>query len=80
MIVTERIEPQEQGGWVLIKTYSDSGFMIQQNGTDDIYEEAVDPEFANRSYTETDIPIDSGEEDEMEDKAEAYDILIGESE
>lgn len=80
MIVTERIEPQEQGGWVLIKTYSDSGFMIQQNESGELYGEAIDPEFANRSYTETDIPIDSGEEDETEDKAEAYDILIGEVE
>ena len=77
MIVTERIEPQEAGGWTLIKTYSDSGFMIRQDGTGDLYQEVVDPDFTNRTYTETNIPIEETE-DETEAKAEAYDILIGE--
>ena len=81
MIISERIEPQEQGGWVLIRNYSDSGLMIRQDETGDLYEEAIDPEFTNRTYTETDIPIEGdGGYDEIEDKAIAFDILMGDDE
>ena len=37
----------------LIRTYSDSGFMIERDGI--LYEDAIDPENMNRVYTETDI-------------------------
>ena len=67
MIVTEIIEPTTQGGWVLVKTYSDTGMMIRQDETGDLYSEAVDPQFAGRTYTETDITI--------EDDTTAEDIL-----
>lgn len=79
MIVQERIEPEQQGGWVLIKTYSDRGVMIRQDETGDLYAEAVDPDFANRTYTETNIPIDDGD-DEQEDTAEhLLNIILGEN-
>lgn len=77
MLVTEVLEPATPGGWVLIKNYSDSGMMIRQNGTNDLYESAIDPQFIGRTYTETDIPIEQEEESEIEAKAEAYDILVG---
>lgn len=81
MIVTETIAPTTEGGWTLIKTYSDRGMMIEQVGTGALYAEAIDPDFTGRTYTETDQPIDDGsEESEIEDKAEAYDILTGVSE
>ncbi len=69
MIVQERFE--WDGRW-LVKTTSDSGFMVCQDGTGDLYAEATDPEEMGRSYTETDIPIESDEEPaEEEDFLEA---------
>ena len=70
MIIQESIE-----GKNLIKTYSDSGFMILQVGTNSLYEEAIDLETSNFIYEETNILIN--EEFSIEDKAEAYDILMG---
>ena len=58
----------------LIRTYSDQGFKIQQNGTNVIYDEAIDPVSMNRTYTETNIPID---EDEEVSEAEILNILLG---
>lgn len=72
MIVTERIDPQTPGGWVLIRNYSDAGMMIRQDGSGDMYEEAIDPDFANRTYTETNIPIEC----EI-DSDELLDIILG---
>ena len=48
-------------GVELIRTYSDRGMKIRQDGTGVEYDEAVDPSDANRTYTETNIPIE-GEE------------------
>lgn len=48
---------------VLIRTYSDRNMMIRQDGTGILYSEAVDPQVMNRTYTETDIPIESEEEE-----------------
>lgn len=61
---------------VLNRTYSDSGFMIERDGIR--YSEAIDPAELNRVYTETDEPIDGMSE--TEEKAAAYDILMGVSE
>lgn len=65
---------QEAYGTDLIRTYSDTGYKIQQDGTGDIYDEAIDPRSAGRTYTETDIPID----EEEPDPQEIVDILLGE--
>jgi hypothetical protein len=57
-------------------TYSDAGMMIERDGAR--YSEAVDPMGSNRQYTETDEPIEPVEElSEIEEKARAYDILMG---
>ena len=80
MIVQERFQ-LEENGWVFVKTYSDSGMKISQDETGALYDEAIDPEFTNRTYTETDIPIENEEETELSDveqKAQAWDALIGE--
>ena len=73
MIITELylVRPD---GTRLVRTYSDAGKYITRDGA--VYEEAIDPEEAGRVYEETDelIPV---EEDTQEDKAEAYDILMG---
>ena len=59
-----------------IRTYSDSGFMVERDGVR--YDEAVDPAEMGRTYTETDEPIDGMSE--IEQKSQAYDILTGVSE
>lgn len=43
----------------LQRTWSDSGFMIERDGMR--YSDAVDPEYTNRNYTETDEPIETVE-------------------
>ena len=63
-------------GVVLNRTFSDSGYMIERDGIR--YMEAVDPAELNRQYKETDEPIETVEElSEVEEKAKAYDILMG---
>ena len=57
MIVQEIIE----GNTALVKTYSNSGFMIRKIGTDELYSEAIDPQKFNREYDETDIKIEQHE-------------------
>lgn len=62
MIVSENIEIK---GKTFIKRYSDGGFYIERNG--EKYSEAIDPADIPREYTETDEPIDSGEEPTVDD-------------
>lgn len=66
MIKTQKIEIN---GRKLIRTYSDTGYMIEnQQGVR--YSEAIDPENSGRTYVETDEKIPK-----MED--EIFDELIG---
>lgn len=73
MIKTENLTIN---GREFVKTYSDAGFYIHGGSPEGDYSEAVDPADLNRTYTETNIPIE--EEPTVEEKAEAYDILMGE--
>ena len=63
MIIQTKFQLEEDG-WVLVRTYSSRGMKIMQDGTGEIYNEAIDPEFTGRTYTETDIPIDDDTEEE----------------
>ena len=64
-----------------IKTYSDAGMLIHGGSPEADYAEACDPAEFNRTYTETNIPIDEGEETPEEDEyAQAGRILMGVSE
>ena len=76
MIMTENMTIN---GKAFVKTYSDSGYMVEREGIR--YSEAIDPAEFGRVYTETDerIPYD-GDMTEIEQKAAAYDILTGVSE
>lgn len=74
MIKTENLTINDK---TLIRTYSDSGYMVEREGVR--YGEAIDPAEFNRQYTETDEPIES-DMTETEEKAKAYDILMGVSE
>ena len=60
----------------LIKTYSDLGMKIHGGMPEADYDEAYDPIEMGRTYTETDIPIET-EEAEAE---EIVNILTGEEE
>lgn len=55
-----------------IKNYSDQGMMIERDGIR--YAEAIDPLGFDRTYTETDEPIDS---EEISDEL-ALKIILGE--
>lgn len=59
-----------------IRTYSDSGMKVHGGSPESDYDEAYDPAEFSRTYTETDIPVES-DETTLADKAEAYDILMG---
>ena len=62
-------------GRTFIRTYSNSGYMIKQDGTGAVYSEAVDPVDSGRTYTETDEIIES--ETDTEDYKTAFEILTG---
>lgn len=64
---------QEQISDTLVKTYSDKNVYIHGGFPEGDYEESIDPEDANRTFTETDIPI---EQEELTD-TEALNIIMG---
>ena len=66
-------ETVEINGRNLVKSYSDSGFKIQQNETGIVYNSAIDVENAAFTYTETNTP--TGENDIPNE--EAYNIIMG---
>ena len=75
MIKTEQLTINEKQ---FTKTYSDAGFMIERDGVQ--YSEAIDPSEFDRTYTETDIPVEAEATTETEQKAAAFDYLTGRSE
>lgn len=76
MIITENYQIN---GKNFTKYYSDNDVYIRQNETGNEYSEANDVEGVNYTYTETDRPIetDSDQGSEIEQKARAYDIIVG---
>ena len=72
MIVQEMISED------LVRTYSDLGVLIHGGSPEGDYADAVDPISAGRVYIETNIPIESA--DENAEYAEAGRILMGVSE
>ena len=75
MIISEQITINDRQ---FIKTYSDSGFMVECDGAQ--YSEAIDPAEFGRTYTETDISVEAEATTETEQKAAAFDYLTGRSE
>jgi hypothetical protein len=69
---------QEQISDTLIRTYSDANVYIHGGFPEADYAEAVDPISANRTYTETDIPIEQTATEE--EYAEIGRIFMGVSE
>ena len=69
MIQKEMFAVREDGV-NLWRTYSDQGMMIKKTGSEETYIEAVDIDDSGFVYSETDIPIDSGEEPTLQDALE----------
>ena len=65
MIVREYYKTRKDGVR-LFRTYSDAGYMIQQEQTGTEYTEAIDVEDAPYTYVETDTPVESEEPEEGE--------------
>ena len=55
---------KEINGVVYDYTYSDSDMMIERNG--EMYSEAVDPLDSDRTYSETDNPVETANEEATE--------------
>lgn len=55
---------KEINGVVYDYTYSDSDMMIERNG--EMYSEAVDPLDSDRTYSETDIPAETANEEAID--------------
>ena len=68
MIVNEYFNTRPDGV-KLYRTYSDADMMIQKDGTDEIYSEAIDVENNGFTYSETDIPIEQDDRDATLDDA-----------
>ena len=66
----------------LIRHYSDAGYMLLQVETGAKYSDPIDLVPCSYTYEETDELIESEESgmSEIEEKAAAYDILVGVSE
>ena len=69
MIIQEQFKVGERD---FVRAYSDRGMMIHGGSPEGDYSEACDPADLNRTYTETDIPIDGESTAE-----EIVDILMG---
>lgn len=78
MIKTE-FYMERTDGVKLYRAYSDRNMMIQKDGTDETYSEAIDVANSGFTYTETDIPIDGDADSEQAQKAAAFDYLTGRS-
>ncbi|WP_407384979.1 hypothetical protein [Ruminococcus sp.] len=49
---------EREDGVKLYRAYSDRSMKIQQDGSGEIYDEAIDVENSGNAYTETDVPIE----------------------
>ena len=78
MAIVKDFYKTREDGVNLYRTYSDEGYMIHKIGTEEIYEEAIDVEDASYEYEETTELIEGTSEIDL--KAQAYDILMGEVE
>jgi hypothetical protein len=58
MIIAEPLRTREDGT-ILIRTYSDSGYMVERDGV--MYDEAIDPIEFGREYIETNVKRESSD-------------------
>lgn len=77
MAIVREFYKTRKDGVNLYRTYSDKGYMIHKLNTEEIYNEAIDVENAPFEYEETTEKIETEDLSEIEQKAQAYDILTG---
>lgn len=80
MSIVREFYKTRNDGVNLYKTYSNEGYKIYKLNSEEIYDEAIDVENAPYEYEETTEKIETEEISELEQKAQAYDILVGEVE
>ena len=80
MAIVREFYKTRNDGVNLYKTYSNEGYKIYKLNSEEIYDEAIDVENAPYEYEETTEKIETEELSEIEQKAKAYDILVGEVE
>lgn len=80
MSIVREFYKTRNDGINLYRTYSNDGYKIHKLNTEEIYDEAIDVENAPYEYEETTEKIETEELTEVEQKAQAYDILVGEVE
>lgn len=84
MAIIREFYKTREDGINLYRTYSDENKMIIEEVSGAIYDEAIDVESATYVYLESDLYIERDIEterlQELEEKAKAYDILVGEAE
>lgn len=80
MSIVREFYKTRNDGVNLYRTYSNEGYKIHKLNTEEIYDEAIDVENAPYEYEETTEKIETEEISEVEQKAQAYDILVGEVE
>lgn len=73
MIITEFYREREDGVR-LMRTYSDKNVYIHGGFPESDYQESIDPEYLHRTFTETDIPIETEDEIPAE---QALSIITG---
>lgn len=74
MSIVKEFYKTRNDGINLYKTYSNEGYIIHKLNTEEYYSEAIDVENTSFEYEETE------EISEVEQKAQAYNILVGEVE
>ena len=80
MAIVKEFYKTRKDGINLYKIYSDMNLYIHKIGTEEKYIEVIDVESAPYEYEETTEKINGEDLSELELKAQAYDILIGEAE
>ena len=80
MSIVKELYKTRNDGINLYKTYSNEGYIIHKLNTEEYYSEAIDVENTPFEYEETEEKIETEEISEVEQKAQAYNILVGEVE
>ena len=77
MAIVKELYKTRNDGVKLYRTYSDAGKYVVQNETGVAYTEAIDVETTPYTYSESEVMIEGFEETLREEKAAAYDVLMG---
>ena len=80
MSIVKEFYKTRNDGINLYKIYSNEGYIIHKLNTEEYYSEAIDVENTPFEYEETEEKIETEEISEVEQKAQAYNILVGEVE